>query len=92
MRDLLDAGFEPGNAEALDERLADLDPAGKARLEAIDVELSKVTTKFSENVLDSTNAFELYVEDERKLAGLPPSAIAAARVSSHTISLPSRES
>ena len=56
-------------------------PAGKKRMADIDVELTKVTTKFSENVLDSTNAFELIVEDEAKLAGLPPSAIAAARQS-----------
>src|ERR1035438_1062605 len=38
---------------------ADLDPAGKKRLEEIDVELTQVTTRFGENVLDSTNAFEL---------------------------------
>ncbi len=47
----------------------------------MDVELSKLTTKFSENVLDSTNAFELVVTDESKLAGLPPTAMAAARQS-----------
>src|ERR1700722_14220564 len=60
---------------------ADLDAAGKARLEAIDIELATVTTKFSENVLDATNAFELEIPDEAGLAGLPPSAIAAARES-----------
>src|SRR5436853_1431107 len=38
---------------------ADLDAAGKRRLEEIDVELTQITTKFGENVLDSTNAFEL---------------------------------
>ena len=43
---------------------AELDPAGKKRMAEIDVELTKVTTKFSENVLDSTNAFELIVTDE----------------------------
>ncbi len=58
---------------------AELDAAGKQRLADIDVELARWTTKFSENVLDSTNAFELIVTDETKLAGLPPSAIAAAR-------------
>jgi oligopeptidase A len=58
---------------------AELDPDGKKRMAEIDVELTKVTTKFSENVLDSTNAFELIVTDEAKLAGLPPSAIDAAR-------------
>ncbi len=60
---------------------AELDPAGKKRMGEIDVELSKITTKFSENVLDSTNAFELIITDEAKLAGLPPSAIDAARQS-----------
>lgn len=60
---------------------ADLDEAGKKRLEEIDVELSTRTTKFSQNLLDSTNAFELIIEDEAKLAGLPESAIAAARAS-----------
>jgi len=60
---------------------ADLDPAGKQRLEEIDVELTKVTTKFGENVLDSTNAFELIVTQEGDLAGLPPTAVERARQS-----------
>jgi oligopeptidase A len=60
---------------------AELDPAGKIRMAEIDVELTKVTTKFSENVLDSTNSFELIIDDEAELAGLPPSAIDAARQS-----------
>jgi len=60
---------------------ADLDSAGKERLAAIDVELAKLTTKFAENVLDSTNAFELVLTDEKQLAGMPPSAIDAARQS-----------
>src|SRR5271166_3043304 len=58
---------------------AELDPAGKARLKEIDVALSEITTKFSENVLDATNAYELVLTDEAKLAGLPPSAVHAAR-------------
>ena len=60
---------------------AELDAAGKKRMAEIDVELTRVTTKFSENVLDSTNSFELIVEDEAHLAGLPLSAIDAARQS-----------
>ncbi len=60
---------------------AELDDAGKTRLEAIDVELSKITTKFGENVLDSTNAYELIVAEEKKLAGLPATALAAAKES-----------
>lgn len=63
---------------------ADLDQAGKARLQEIDVALSEITTKFSENVLDATNAWDLIITDESKLAGLPPSAVAAARASAES--------
>ncbi len=58
---------------------AELDPAGKLRIAEIDVELTRLTIRFSENVLDSTNEFELVVTDPKKLAGLPESAIAMAR-------------
>ena len=66
---------------------AELDEAGKQRLAAIDVELTNITTKFSENVLDSTNAFQLLVMNEEELAGLPPSAVAAARENAKTHNL-----
>jgi oligopeptidase A len=65
-----------------------LDPAGKARLKEIDVALAEITTKFSENVLDSTNAWELVIADESRLAGLPPSAIAGARASAESKKVP----
>jgi oligopeptidase A len=57
---------------------ADLPAEGKSRLAALDVELSKLTTQFAQNVLDSTNAFDLLITDEDKLAGLPESARSAA--------------
>ena len=60
---------------------AELSDENKARLAELDVELSKLTTKFGENVLDATNAFELLLTDEARLAGLPETAIAAARQS-----------
>ncbi len=63
---------------------AELDAAGKRRLAEIDVELSKWTTKFSENVLDSTNSWELIIADKASLGGLPPSALAAARQSAES--------
>ena len=63
---------------------AELDEAGKKRSEAIDIELANVSTKYSENVLDATNAYELYLSDEAQLAGLPPSARAAARQSAES--------
>jgi len=60
---------------------AELDAAGKKRLEELDVELTRTTTKFAENVLDSTNEYELILSEESQLAGLPESARAAARAS-----------
>ncbi|MCC6857067.1 MAG: M3 family metallopeptidase [Bryobacterales bacterium] len=60
---------------------ADLDAAGKTRLKEIDVELAELTTRFAQNVLDSTNAFELVITDAAGLAGLPPTAVDEARQS-----------
>jgi oligopeptidase A len=58
---------------------ADLPQESKSRVEALRVELSRVQTTFSNNVLDSTNAFELVVTDEADVAGLPESARSQAR-------------
>ncbi|HXP85626.1 MAG TPA: M3 family metallopeptidase [Bryobacteraceae bacterium] len=66
---------------------AELDPAGKKRLQEIDVALTEATTKFSENVLDATNAWELVIADEALLKGLPPPAVAAARASAQSKSV-----
>jgi oligopeptidase A len=57
---------------------AELSREDKAKLQAIEVDLTKLTTEFSQNVLDETNAFELIITDESKLAGLPDSAKQAA--------------
>ena len=67
---------------------AELDAAGKKRIAELDVELTKLTIRFSENVLDSTNEFELVLTDEKKLAGLPESAVAMARASAASKNLP----
>jgi oligopeptidase A len=82
------AGLDPIRRRYLDKTLAefrrngaDLDPAGKERLAAIDVELATTTLRFSQNVLDSTNAFELVIDDAARLAGLPEQAREAARES-----------
>jgi len=58
---------------------ADLAPEQRARLEALQTELAQLTQRYSENVLDATNAWQLVVEDETRLAGLPEHAKAAAR-------------
>ncbi|MCD8283469.1 MAG: M3 family metallopeptidase [Opitutae bacterium] len=73
-------------ARFLEETLADFRDNGanlpadkKARLNEINTRLSATTAKFAENVLDSTNAWEKFVEDEGLLAGVPESAKLAAR-------------
>ena len=58
---------------------AELDEAGKVRFTAIREELSALAAKFSNNVLDATDAWALYLEDESRLAGLPADVLAAAR-------------
>ena len=60
---------------------ADLGSAEKARLREIESELAAKTQKFTENVLDSTEAWEKIVDEPKTLDGLPPSALRAARES-----------
>lgn len=60
---------------------ADLPAAGKERLAQLNALLAAKTQKYSENVLDSTNAWELFIDEEKSLAGLPPGALAAAKQS-----------
>ncbi|MFW5688405.1 MAG: M3 family metallopeptidase [Spirochaetota bacterium] len=70
---------------------AELAPEKKERLKAVKQELAEKTQKFSENVLDATNAYEKIVEDEALLAGLPESARGAARQSAKSKGLGSDE-
>ncbi len=58
---------------------AELPEAQKPRFQAISEELTSLGAKFSENLLDATNAFAEIVTDERELAGLPADVIQAAR-------------
>jgi oligopeptidase A len=63
---------------------ADLPEAKRQRVRELRMELDALQTRFSENVLDSTNEFELYVTDPRELAGLPASALDAARAAAES--------
>ena len=54
-------------------------PAGKKKRYAeISEELSRLGAKFSENVLDATNAFSIVV-DEKRISGIPQDVLQAAR-------------
>lgn len=57
----------------------DLPADKKARYKAISQELSQLTSKYSENLLDATNAWSKLVRDPAELTGLPESALALAR-------------
>jgi len=58
---------------------ADLPEAERARAESLKVELAQLGTRFGENVLDATNAYELVVDDPARLDGLPEGAMRRAR-------------
>jgi len=57
----------------------DLDDDKKKRFKEIQQQLSTLTTKFEENVLDATHAWNKQITDESLLAGLPDSARAMAK-------------
>ncbi|MES9925605.1 MAG: oligopeptidase A [Candidatus Thiodiazotropha endolucinida] len=57
----------------------DLEEDKKQRFKEISQELSQLTTKFEENLLDATNAWSKLITDESALQGLPESALALAR-------------
>ncbi len=60
---------------------AELDAAGKKRLQEISRELSEITAHFGQRVLDDTAKWEMYFDDAGALKGLPESALAAAKAS-----------
>ena len=60
---------------------AELADAEKVRFAEIQEQLAALSTRFSENVLDATNAYELIIDDEARLAGLPEDVKQAARTS-----------
>ena len=57
----------------------DLPPEEQTRYREIAQELSQLNSKFSENVLDCTNAWFIVIRDEARLKGLPDSALELAR-------------
>jgi oligopeptidase A len=66
-------GFKLGGAELVG--------ASRERYAAIADRAAELQQKFSENVLDSTNAFEIIITDEAQLKGIPQDALSAAKES-----------
>ena len=57
----------------------DLPEEKKKRFREIRQQLSKLTSKYEENVLDATQAWSKHITDEKQLAGLPDSALAMSK-------------
>ena len=58
---------------------AELPAEHKARFTEIREQLARASSRFSDNLLDATNAFSHYVTEERELAGMPDDVKQAAR-------------
>lgn len=56
-----------------------LQDGDKEKLRQIDAELAVIKLKFGENVLAETNAYQLLIEEESDLSGLPEGVIEAAK-------------
>jgi oligopeptidase A len=63
---------------------AELPPAKKARFKEISERLSQLSSRFSDNLLDATNAFSHHIADPGLTAGLPQDVLAAAREAAQT--------
>ena len=80
------ATLTPAQRKIVDNEIRDFRLSGaelpedqKPRFQAISEELASLSAKFSENLLDATNAFAQFVTDEAKLAGIPDDVRQAAR-------------
>lgn len=80
--------LEAAQRQIIDQALRDfrlagvsLPPAQQQRFRQLQSELSQLTSRFSENLLDATNAWSLTFDSAAPLAGLPPSALAQAQQS-----------
>jgi len=57
---------------------AELPAEGKARFKQVSERLAQLSSKFNDNLLDATNAFELIIQDRAQLSGMPDDVLEAA--------------
>lgn len=77
--------LEPAQKRIVESAIRDAELSGvgltgekRDRFNAIQLELAELSTKFSNNLLDATNAFQLKLTKPEEVAGLPPSALSLA--------------
>ncbi|WP_299598045.1 M3 family metallopeptidase [uncultured Microbulbifer sp.] len=85
------AGWPQARKQAVRHGLRDMHLGGvalegekRARYATISKRLAELKSQFANNVLDATNAWSLTVTDEAELAGIPESALAAARAAAES--------
>lgn len=80
-KDLAQAQKKILDNELRDFRLsgADLNKPDQQRYKAIQEELSGLYSKFEENLLDATQAWDMYLTEDSEIAGLPQTALAMAQ-------------
>ena len=77
--------LEPAQQRIVDSSIQDAELSGvglegekRDRFNQIQLELAELSTKFSNNVLDATKAFQLKLTQPEEIAGLPPSLLSLA--------------
>ena len=69
---------------------AQLDPASKERLKALNGELTSLGVKFGDNLLAATNGWRLELDRPEQLSGLPPGHVAAMAEAARKAGLPGK--
>jgi len=91
--------FDPAQKRIIEAAIRDMELSGvgltgeaKQRFNDIQLALSEITTKFSNNVLDATKAYSLILTTPEEIAGLPASllgqAAQSARAAGHEAATP----
>ena len=89
------ADYSPARKKIVENELRDFRLGGaelpsdkKARFKAIQEEMSTLSARFEENVMDATDAYALFIEDKSRLAGIPEDVLQAAHAAAEKDSRP----
>jgi oligopeptidase A len=81
------ANFNPGQRKVMENEIRDFKLSGvnlsaetKAKLADLQKRLSKLTTQYSENILDATHGWTLHVTDKEATKGLPEETLQQAAI------------
>jgi oligopeptidase A len=85
------AGYDDARRKLVANTLRDFRLSGvelpddkKAQFKTIEEDLARSSARFEDNVLDATNAYGLFIDEDAMLAGLPDDVIATARLAAES--------